>query len=48
MLQCVGGSVQCYDGTCISYKKICDGVQDCAQNEDEEYIDCRLFGRSGA
>ena len=46
--QCPGGSLQCYNGKCISYRDICDGVQDCSQNEDEtDYIDCSKYGRGG-
>ena len=47
LLQCEPGSIHCHNGTCIPYSKICDGVKDCSENEDETYTDCSLFGMAG-
>ena len=47
LFQCEPGSIHCHNGTCIPYSKICDGVKDCPENEDETYTDCSLFGMAG-
>ncbi|CAD5125315.1 DgyrCDS13558 [Dimorphilus gyrociliatus] len=40
--ECESGKYQCQNGKCISNEQICDGINDCFDNSDEE-IPCLFF-----
>ena len=40
---CDGDSFRCWDGSCISASKKCDGIPDCPNQADE--VECGLFSQ---
>ena len=39
-LACVSPDFLCNDGTCLDSVKVCDGIKDCSNGEDELYEKC--------